>query len=109
MSVVASVRSQLAPLHPEGYPFVGGFALASLVLLWLWPPLGWIAVVLTAWCAYFFRDPARVTPIREGLVISPADGRISRIVNVVPPADQQGLPVLLVHPRREAAGLERLE
>jgi len=87
MSVVASVRSQLAPLHPEGYPFVGGFALASLVLLWLWPPLGWIAVVLTAWCAYFFRDPPRVTPIREGLVISPADGRISRIVNVVPPAE----------------------
>lgn len=85
MSIVTSVRSQLAPIHPEGYPFVGGFALASLVLLWLWPPLGWIAVVLTAWCAYFFRDPPRVTPIREGLVISPADGRVSRIVNAVPP------------------------
>lgn len=87
MSIVTSVRSQLAPIHPEGYPFVGGFALASLVLLWLWPPLGWIAVVLTAWCAYFFRDPSRVTPIREGLVISPADGRVSRIVNAVPPRE----------------------
>jgi phosphatidylserine decarboxylase len=87
MSIVASIRSQLAPIHPEGYPFIGGFALASLVLLWLWPPLGWIAVVLTAWCAYFFRDPPRVTPVREGLVISPADGRVSRIVNAVPPQE----------------------
>lgn len=89
MSIVASVRSQLAPIHPEGYPFIGGFAVASVVLLWLWPPLGWIAVVLTAWCAYFFRDPVRVTPIREGLVVSPADGRVSRIVNAVPPQELQ--------------------
>ena len=39
------------------------FALATLVLGWLWAPLGWIALVATLWCAYFFRDPARVTPL----------------------------------------------
>src|SRR5712671_4852930 len=87
MSVVNSIRSQLAPIHPAGYPFIGGFALASLVLFILWAPLGWLGTVATLWCAYFFRDPVRVTPIAEGLVVSPADGRVSLVVNAVPPAE----------------------
>jgi len=87
MSVVNSMRSQLAPIHPAGYPFIGGFALASLVLFILWAPLGWLGTVATLWCAYFFRDPVRVTPIAEGLVVSPADGRVSLVVNAVPPAE----------------------
>jgi phosphatidylserine decarboxylase len=87
MSIVASIRSQIVPVHPEGYPFIGAFALGSLFLLWLWPPLGWIGVFLTAWCVYFFRDPPRVTPLRDGLVIAPADGRISRIIHAMPPAE----------------------
>ncbi|HSV22582.1 MAG TPA: phosphatidylserine decarboxylase, partial [Xanthobacteraceae bacterium] len=87
MSILVSIRSQMAPVNPEGYPFIGAFALASLVLMWLWSPLGWIGVILTAWCLYFFRDPPRVTPLRDGLVIAPADGRVSRIINAVPPAE----------------------
>src|SRR4051812_20718249 len=89
MSIVNSIRSQLAPINPEGYPFIGIFALASLILFWLWSPLGWIGVVLTIWCVYFFRDPPRTTPVREGLIISPADGRISQVVAAVPPAELQ--------------------
>ena len=87
MSILKSIRSQLAPIHGEGYPFIGGFALLSLVLFLFWSPLGWIGTLITAWCAYFFRDPARVTPLRDGLVIAPADGRVSRIINAVPPQD----------------------
>jgi len=87
MSVINSIRSQIAPIHPEGYPFVGGFALVSLILFWLWSPLGWLGTVATLWCAYFFRDPKRVTPLREGVVVAPADGRVSQIVNAVPPAE----------------------
>jgi phosphatidylserine decarboxylase len=87
MSVLASIRSQLVPIHREGYPFIAGFAVAALVLFFIWQPLGWIAAILTAWCAYFFRDPSRVTPIREGLVVSPADGRVSRIADAVPPTE----------------------
>jgi phosphatidylserine decarboxylase len=90
MSVIASIRSQFVPIHPQGYPFIGGFALASLILFWIWTPLGWLGTVLTLWCAYFFRDPPRVTPVREGLVVSPADGRVSRVSNAVPP-DELGL------------------
>src|ERR1700756_4947030 len=87
MSIANSIRAQIPPIHPEGYPFIGGFALASLVLFWIWTPLGWIGSVLTLWCALFFRDPMRVTPVREGIVVAPADGRISMIAQATPPAE----------------------
>jgi phosphatidylserine decarboxylase len=87
MSIVQSIRSQAMPISPEGYPFIGAFALVSLILFWLWTPLGWVGTVLTLWCVYFFRDPPRVTPVREGLVVSPADGRISLVQTAVPPAE----------------------
>jgi len=85
--VLDSITSVFVPIHREGYRFVGIFALATLVLFWIADPLGWIGIIATAWCAYFFRDPDRVTPLREGLVISPADGRISAIEQVAPPAE----------------------
>jgi phosphatidylserine decarboxylase len=87
MSIVDSIRGQIPPIHPEGYPFIGGFTLLSLILFWIWTPLGWIGVLLTVWCALFFRDPVRVTPVREGLVVAPADGRISMVVQAMPPAE----------------------
>ena len=90
MSIYDSVRAQIAPITPEGYPFIGAFAFASIVLFWLWSPLGWLGTLLTIWCAYFFRDPPRVTPVRDGLVVSPADGRISQI-NTAPPPHELGL------------------
>jgi phosphatidylserine decarboxylase len=87
MSVINSIRAQLSPIHPQGYPFIGGFALISLVLFWLWTPLGWLGTLATLWCAYFFRDPPRVTPLRDGIVVAPADGKVSQIVNALPPKE----------------------
>jgi phosphatidylserine decarboxylase len=87
MSLVDSVRAIFVPIHKEGYPFIAIGAVASLVLGHLWTPFGWVGLLITLWICYFFRDPARTTPQREGLVISPADGRISQVASAVPPAE----------------------
>ena len=75
------------PVHREGLPFIGLFAVVSLGLGLIYGPLGWIGAVATAWCIYFFRDPDRVTPDREGLVVSPADGIVSAIEEASPPPE----------------------
>lgn len=82
-----AIRSVLVPIHPEGRRFIAIFAAVTLLLFWAWTPLGWLGVVLTLWCAYFFRNPDRVTPQRDGLLISPADGVVQMIVNAVPPPE----------------------
>ncbi len=88
MSLVPTIRSVIVPVHQDGWRFVAVFAAITVLLFWLtWPPLGWIGVIATLWCAYFFRDPERVTPLRPDLVVSPADGRISMIEMLVPPAE----------------------
>ncbi len=77
----------LVPIHRAGWPFIGGFAAATLVLAWIWAPLGALGLALTAWCVFFFRDPPRVVPVRPGLVVSPADGLVQGIGNAVPPPE----------------------
>ena len=81
----------LKPMHPEGRKFVAIFAAVTLVLFLLSDVLGWIGVGLTVWCYYFFRDPKRTVPQREGLLVSPADGVVSLIERAVPPAEL-GMP-----------------
>jgi phosphatidylserine decarboxylase len=88
MSIVQSITSSFAPIHREGWRFIAIFAAVTVLFFWMGlQPIGWIGVVLTLWCAYFFRDPERVTPLTDGLVISPADGRVSAIETVVPPPE----------------------
>ena len=77
----------LVPIAREGWPFIGIFGLISLILYFVYAPLGWIGLVLTLWCVYFFRNPDRVTPEREGLIISPADGIVQMIAEVSPPEE----------------------
>jgi phosphatidylserine decarboxylase len=72
------------PIHPAGWPFIVGFAFATILLSLVWEVLGLIGLFVTIWCFYFFRDPARVTPTRDGLVISPACGTVSHITPNVP-------------------------
>ena len=87
MSVVKSVREAMVPVHPAGYPFIAIFAVVAILLGLLWQPLFWIGAILTGWCALFFRDPIRVVPIDDDLIISPADGVVSSIGEFVPPAE----------------------
>lgn len=86
-SLLDTIFESLVPVHRDGMKFVGIGIVATLILFLLWAPLGWIAAILTLYVAYFFRDPDRVTPLRDGLVIAPADGRISSIERIVPPAE----------------------
>jgi len=87
MSLTTSIRNALPPVHPEGYKFIVIFAIITLLIGWLWSPLFYLGLALTIWCALFFRDPKRVTPISDELVISPADGKVSHVGKVVPPAE----------------------
>lgn len=82
----------LVPIHRAGWPFIAAFAAGTLVLFAVAEPLGWVGVILTLWCVYFFRDPDRVTPQREGLIVSPADGLILPIVPaaIAPPELEMG-------------------
>lgn len=81
------IETFLKPMHREGIKFVATFAAVTLVLFFLWTPLGWLGAGLTVWCYYFFRDPKRATPLREGLIVSPADGIVSLIEAAVPPTE----------------------
>jgi phosphatidylserine decarboxylase precursor-related protein len=87
MSITDSIKNALVPIHSEGYKFIAIFFVASVVLGWIWDPLFWVGLALTAWCALFFRDPERVTPVNDDYVISPADGRVSQVGKVVPPPE----------------------
>ena len=83
-----SIASVFVPIHKDGHKFLALFGLVTLLVFYFLPDFfGWIGVILTLWCAYFFRDPDRVTPMRDGLIISPADGRVCAIDDVVPPKE----------------------
>ncbi|RKF06212.1 phosphatidylserine decarboxylase [Oceaniradius stylonematis] len=87
MSLLDTVTKAFVPVRREGWPFVGAFFAAAVVLGLIWDPLFWIGLALTGWCAYFFRDPQRVTPLDDDIVVSPADGVVSAIGPAVPPAE----------------------
>jgi phosphatidylserine decarboxylase len=66
-------------IHKEGYKFILIFALATAILALLSNTLGLIGLVATLWCIFFFRDPERVVPLEENVIISPADGVVTRV------------------------------
>lgn len=86
-----TVKWRFPAVHPEGrkYVLISG-AIAALFLFAIWDELGFVLVGLTIWVAAFFRDPVRVTPQGEGLVISPADGLVTMIERVPVPREIAG-------------------
>lgn len=74
-------------IHKDGYIFIIGLVIATFVLSSISFQLGWISSILTVFCAYFFRNPDRITPLGEDLVISPADGIVQSITECLPPSE----------------------
>lgn len=87
MSILNSITEAMVPVRKEGYPFIAAFFVAAVLLGFIWSGLFWIGLVLTGWCAYFFRDPERVVPVDDRLVISSADGIITAIGPASPPSE----------------------
>ena len=67
------------PIHKEGYKFIFIFAIATAILALLSNFLGVIGLVATLWCIFFFRDPERFVPLEDNVIISPADGVVTRV------------------------------
>lgn len=86
-NLLSVIQESIPPIHKEGHSFIFIFAAVSALLWAMYEPLGFIGLVATVWCAFFFRDPIRVVPEGEGLVISPADGLIQKIEKVSPPEE----------------------
>jgi len=82
---------QWPAIHPEGRKFgLIGVAASLFVLLALgWSALGWPMLALTAGIFAFFRDPERVVPQSDNLIISPADGIVTLIAAAEPPLELQ--------------------
>jgi phosphatidylserine decarboxylase len=77
MNIFKSFRDEvLVPIHPAGWPFIFLFILVSAAISYFWTLFILPGTFLSLWSVYFFRNPKRVTPITDHLVISPADGRI---------------------------------
>ena len=76
------------PVHKEGYRFIATFAIITSAFYYFdITILAFAGLVLTVWCALFFRNPIRITPQGADLVISPADGVVQYIVKDTPPAE----------------------
>ncbi|MCP4393905.1 MAG: phosphatidylserine decarboxylase [Alphaproteobacteria bacterium] len=83
-----SIKNYLFPsIHKEGIKFVLIFATVTMLLWAIHPAAGWFGTVLTLGCFYFFRNPPRVTPEGDSLIISPADGIVQMIGSVTPPME----------------------
>jgi len=85
--IVDTIIDSLAPVNRDGHKFIAIAAGLALIFFLVWPPLAWVCVIAALYIAYFFRDPDRVTPQRDGLIIAPADGRIAAIETVTPPTE----------------------
>ena len=81
------LKTVFVPINKAGWPFIFLFTAITVAMAYLWEPLGWVGLILTIWCIYFFRDPTRVTPMKDHLVVSPADGSVLKIVKAVPPKE----------------------
>jgi phosphatidylserine decarboxylase len=88
-SLFETITDAIVPVHAEGHRFLAVGVLIALLIWYILPfsLLAYLSLLANAYIAYFFRDPPRVVPLRDGLVVAPADGKISAIDRALPPAE----------------------
>ncbi|MDR3497265.1 MAG: phosphatidylserine decarboxylase, partial [Ancalomicrobiaceae bacterium] len=86
-SIFSSIAKAIPPINREGYPFIAIAIVVTVIVGHFSTSLFWILLGLTLWVVIFFRDPVRVTPVGAGLVVSPADGKVSQVGLAEPPAE----------------------
>ena len=74
-------------IHDEGYKFIVIFVIATVILYFIHGFLGFIGLVLTFWCYYFFRDPDRISIGDENYLTSPADGVVLQVIETTGPKE----------------------
>jgi phosphatidylserine decarboxylase len=85
--IAKSIRDAIPTVHREGWPFIAVTLLVAVALGFFFEPAFWILAGLAVWMVFFFRDPIRTVPVGDGLVVSPADGRVEPIIAAVPPIE----------------------
>ena len=86
----STVKWRFPEMHPEGRKYVLIAGVIALVSLWIWDVATWPLIGLAVWVAVFFRDPVRVTPQGDDLIIAPADGLVTMIERVPVPVEMAG-------------------
>lgn len=94
-NMLETIKDQIPNIHKEGYLLILGFVVVTAILFGFSSTFGWMGVIMTLWCVYFFRDPERVTPLEDNVVISPADGLVQSITQTLPPAELDMEPVTM--------------
>jgi|GEM_PF-41011 len=87
MEIFTSIKEATPPIHGAGWPFIFAFLAITFIIEALLFDFMVVGLILTAWCVYFFRNPKRMVPSGNNLIVSPADGRVTLIQNVVPPVE----------------------
>jgi phosphatidylserine decarboxylase len=84
---MSALKTVIHPINKEGYIFIAIAAIITIIFFLFSEFLGFIGIILTAWVAFFFRDPERVTPEGDNLFISPADGTVLSVNEASPPVE----------------------
>lgn len=82
-----SIKKSIPKINKEGFLFIFLFFIGTMILYVFSTFLGMVGTVMTVWCICFFRDPERIIPDGDGLVVSSGDGVIQSIVLDTPPAE----------------------
>ncbi len=77
----------LPKIHNEGYKFIVIFVIATIIFYFIHGFLGFVGLILTIWCYYFFRDPERVSIGDDNYLTSPADGVVLQVLETNGPKE----------------------